>query len=63
MAGVIFLIIHLCSLESFGESYLGGLFDVAQASDWKDEFVRLPETRQKLRPKQFAAQDADRAGE
>lgn len=63
MAGVIFLVVHLCSLESFGESYIGELFEVTQISDWKDKLVRLPETMQNQRPKQYGARDSKRAGE
>lgn len=63
MLGVIFLVIHLCSLESFNESYIGELFDVAHLSDWKDKLVRLPEPMQTLRPEQFGARDASRAGD
>lgn len=57
------LIVHLCSLRSFGESYLGGLFDVTLMEDMKDKLVRLPATWQKERPKQLGPQERTRAGE
>ncbi len=57
------LIVHLCSLRSFGESYLGGLFDVTLMEDMKDKLVRLPVTWQKERPKQLGPQERTRAGE
>lgn len=63
MAGVIFLVIHLCSLESFGESYMGGLVEVTEISDWKDKVVLLPEPLQKTRPAEFGARDEQRAGD
>lgn len=63
MMGVIFLVVHLCSLESFGESYIGGVFEVTEISDWKDKLVRLPEPLQKSRTEEFGARDAQRAGD
>lgn len=63
MLGVIILTIHLCSLRNFGESYLGGILDVALWPDWKDGFVRLPQKFMKNRPIEFGAQDKKRRGD
>lgn len=63
MLGVIILTIHLCSLKNFGESYLGGILDVALWPDWKDGFVRLPQKFMKNRPIEFGAQDKKRRGD
>lgn len=63
MVGVIALVVHLCSLESFGESYIGGVFEVTEISDWKDKLVRLPESIQTTRPAEFGARDSQRAGD
>ncbi len=61
--GVLAVTIHLCSLRSFGESYLGAAFNVNLMADWKDSFVRLPMTLLKTRPKEFGAQEQTRVGE
>jgi spore germination protein len=61
--GVLAVTIHLSSLRSFGESYLGEAFNVDLLADWKDSFVRLPMTLLKTRPKEFGAQDQTRVGE
>lgn len=61
--GVLAVTIHLCSLRSFGESYLGGAFNVNLMADWKDSFVRFPMTLLKTRPKEFGAQEQTRVGE
>jgi len=61
--GVLMVTIHLCSLRSFGESYLGGMFNVDLFSDWKDSIVRLPAQLLKTRPKEFGAQDQTRIGD
>ena len=55
--GFIALVIHLCSLKSFGESYLGPLFDVSAMTDWKDTIIRVPTQYNKFRPKQFGPKD------
>lgn len=54
------IVIHLCSLRSFGESFLGGLFDVTLAEDMQDKLIRVPAPRMGARPKQFGAQDRTR---
>ncbi len=56
------IVTHLCSLRSFGESYGGNLFNITLLRDWKDMFVRLPETLLKSRPKQLGEQDQERIG-
>lgn len=61
--GVLAVTIHLCSLRSFGESYLGGAFDIDLLSQWNDSLVRLPAPLLKKRPKEFGAQDQTRVGE
>lgn len=61
--GVLAVTIHACSLRSFGESFLGGMFNVDLMADWKDALVRFPETTLKKRPKEFGAQDQTRGGE
>lgn len=61
--GVLAVTVHLCSLRSFGESYLGGMFNISFLADWKDSFVKLPEKLLKTRPKEFGAQDRVRVGE
>lgn len=60
--GILAVTIHLCSLRSFGESYLGGMLNVELFSDWKDSLVRFPAKLLKERPKEFGAQDQTRVG-
>ena len=60
--GILAVTIHLCSLRSFGESYLGGILNVELFSDWKDSLVRFPATLLTKRPKEFGAQDQTRVG-
>ena len=55
--------VHVCSLRSFGESYLGALFDVTVLADWKDSMVRLPARLLKTRPKAYGAQERNRTGD
>lgn len=61
--GILAVTIHACSLRSFGESYIGGLFDIDLLSDWKDGIVRLPAKLLKERPKEFGTKDQTRVGE
>lgn len=61
--GILMVTIHLCSLRSFGESYVGGIFNVDLFSDWKDSIVRLPAKFLKTRTKEFGAQDQTRIGD
>jgi len=60
--GILAVTIHLCSLRSFGESYLGGMCNVDLFSDWKDSVVRFPAKLLTKRPKEFGAQDQTRVG-
>ncbi|MDT8902793.1 spore germination protein [Anaeroselena agilis] len=57
------IIIHMCSLRSFGESFLGGLFDVTLAEDMQDKLVRVPMPLMGSRPKVYGAQDRSRVGD
>ncbi len=57
------IIIHMCSLRSFGESFLGGLFDVTLLEDMQDKLVRVPMPRMGSRPKVFGPQDRSRVGD
>ncbi len=57
------IVVHMCSLRSFGESFLGGLFDITLAEDMQDKLVRVPMPRMGARPKQFGAQERTRVGD
>jgi spore germination protein len=61
--GILAVTTHACSLRSFGESYIGGLFDINLLSDWKDGVVRLPAKLLRKRPKEFGSKDQTRGGE
>lgn len=61
--GILAVTVHLCSLHSFGESYLGGMLNVELLSDWKDSLMRFPAKMLKKRPKEFGAQDQTRIGD
>lgn len=61
--GVLAVTVHLCSLRSFGESYLGGMFNIDLLSDWKDSVVKLPDKLLKKRPKEFGSQNRIRIGD
>jgi spore germination protein KA/spore germination protein len=63
MISFIVLVVYLCSLQSYGESYLGDLFDITLQEDWKDGVVRLPAQFLKNRPKRLGAQDRKRVGD
>lgn len=58
--GVLAITIHMCSLRSFGESYLGGIFDITLLEDWKDMLVRFPARSLKARPKELGPQERTR---
>lgn len=62
MLAFIALVVHMCSLRTFGESYAGGLFDITLLADWKDTFVRLPRRYLRGRPKEFGAQERGAGG-
>ncbi len=57
------IVIHMCSLRSFGESFLGGVFEVTLAEDMQDKLVRMPVPRMGSRPKVFGSQDRSRVGD
>ncbi|VBB06394.1 bacillus/clostridium ger spore germination protein [Lucifera butyrica] len=63
MLGILIVTIHMCSLRSFGESYVGGLLDIALIGDWKDSLVRVPVRQLPARPKQLGAQERRRIEE
>jgi hypothetical protein len=58
--GFIGLVIHLCSLRSFGESFAGGLFDITLVEDWKDGLIRVPMNFLRSRAKTFGPQERTR---
>lgn len=57
--GVIFILIHLNSLRSFGVPYLSPIMP-AQMSGWKDLFIRVPWWMMKNRPEEIVADNATR---
>lgn len=59
----IILIVYLCSLRTYGESYLGDLFDITLLEDWKDGLVRLPAKFMGSRPKRLGPKDRTRMGD
>jgi len=61
MLGWVALIIHLCSLRSFGESYMGNLLDLNLIRDWKDQLIRVPAPLLRTRPIAYGPQDEQRA--
>lgn len=63
MAGFIVLVIHLCSLRSYGESFMGGLFDITLLEDMKDKLFRAPSNFLRSRPKEYGAQERTRTGD
>ncbi|MDF2568585.1 MAG: GerA spore germination protein, partial [Sporomusa sp.] len=63
MIGLLVITVHLCSMRSFGQTYLGGMFDVTLLEDWVDQIVRMPQQWLGARPKELQAQERDRQGE
>lgn len=63
MLGALMVTVHMCSLRSFGESYLGDLFDITLLEDWKDMLVRVPAKFLGSRPKQYGPQERTRQGD
>lgn len=63
MLGYLAITVHMCSLRSFGESYLGAILDISLFSDWKDMIIRLPLGSLKSRPEQYGAQEKQRSGD
>ena len=61
--GILAVTIHLCSLRSFGESYLGGILNVDLFPDWKDGVIRAPAKLLKNRPQEFGAQEQRKMGD
>jgi hypothetical protein len=61
--GYLAIVIHLCGLRSFGESYLGGLFDITLLEDMHDKLIRVPASIMGSRPKQFGPRDRTRVGD
>ena len=57
------MVVYLCSLHSYGESYLGILFDITLMKDWKDGIIRMPAKFLKSRPKWLGAKDIRRMGD
>jgi hypothetical protein len=55
--GAMMITINLCSMRSFGESYLGGTFNIRILSDWKDQILRLPAKLLRTRSKELGAKD------
>lgn len=60
MLGMLAILIHMCSLESYGEAYFGSAFDITLLEDWKDSLIRLPAKFLGSRPKQYGAVDRSR---
>lgn len=60
--GAMLITISLCGMRSFGESYLGGLFNIRFISDWKDQLVRLPAKLLRTRSKEMGPKDLVRSG-
>lgn len=63
MLGYLLVTIHLCSLRSFGESFLGDILDITLLEDWKDNLVRFPSTLLRARSKIFGPQERTRRGD
>lgn len=59
----IIFVVFLCSLNTYGESYLGDLFDITLIKDWKDGLVRLPAKFLTSRPKRLGEKDSTRIGD
>jgi len=58
----IIMIVFLCSLRTYDESYLGDLFDITLIEDWKDGLVRFPTKFLKSRPKRLGTKNRTRIG-
>ncbi len=57
---ILFLLVHLCSLKSFGKAYLTPLTPY-NLSDWKDSLVRVPTEMLSTRPEFMEPKDKDRS--
>lgn len=60
MLGILAITVHAVSLRSFGESYIGGFFNVEFFSAWKDTLIRLPSRLLRYRPEETGAQERGR---
>ncbi|WP_127531562.1 spore germination protein [Paenibacillus kobensis] len=60
MAGIIILVLHLCSLRSFGVPYMSPLAPLIK-EDVSDTLFRLPMWANRYRPRQIAAGDGKRS--
>ncbi len=58
----IVMVVFLCSLHTYGESYLGDLFDITLIKDWKDGVLRFPAKFLTSRPKRLGTEDKTRIG-
>lgn len=63
MLGFMVITLYMMSLESFGESFYGGIFDLTLLDDWKDTFISVPTKLLDKRPKEYGAQDKKRTGD
>lgn len=61
--GAMMITINLCAMRSFGESYLGGTFNIRILSDWKDQLIRLPAKLLRTRSKEMGVKDLVRTGD
>lgn len=55
--GAWIITVHLCAMRSFGESYLGGIFNIRFVSDWKDQIIRFPAKLLRTRSKELGPKD------
>jgi len=55
--GIMLMLIHLCSLRSFGVPYLAPVAPM-KISSWKDIFIRVPWWRMNLRPELLTEENA-----
>lgn len=60
--GLLLILVHLCSLRSFGVPYLNPIAPL-QTSDLKDTFIRVPWWYMRRRPVQLAKSNAIRQGQ
>jgi spore germination protein KA/spore germination protein len=58
----IVMVVFLCSLRTYDESYLGDLFDITLIKDWKDGVLRFPTEFLTSRPKRLGPKDKTRIG-
>ncbi|EGO64550.1 spore germination protein [Acetonema longum] len=63
MISFLTILVFMCSMRPFGESYLGGLFDISSMADWKDLLIRAPAPLRTSRARRFGPQDPVRAGD